>query len=134
MEWNWPKADEGRIKRASTVKFRSVHPELGPIAYAIGSGSDDYLVTLHDCTCSDFFMSAAKSKPQPCKHMLAMAMTQGILNKNGNTPEQQREEDIKSLRNQVASAYGYYYHFHAPLMSDEAYDKLKRQLSELENG
>ncbi len=133
MEWNWQKADEGRMKRAKTVKFRQVLSNgESPGALAIGSGSEDYVVTLESCTCADFAISQRKSNPQPCKHMLALAMKCGILNENGNTPAQQRDADIQLLRNQIAAAYGFYYYFDDPVITDREYDALKSKLASLQ--
>lgn len=133
MEWNWQKADEGRIKRAKTVKFRDISSSgESPRAIAIGSGADDYAVTLVSCTCADFALSAQKSAPQPCKHMLALAMKCGILNENGNTPAQQHDADIRSLRSQIATAYGFYHYFNDPIISDREYDTLKSNLAALQ--
>ena len=133
MQWSWPQSDEGRIKRAKAVKFREIAADCNsPQALAIGSGADDYSVTLSSCTCADFAISRQKASPQPCKHMLALAMKCGILNENGNTPEQQRQEDIKSLQDQIAAAYGYYYHFKTPIISDQEYNDMKSSLAKLQ--
>lgn len=133
MEWNWPQSDEGRVMRAKKVKFREISLDgEAPQALAIGSKGGEYVVTLTSCTCADFSISRQKSDMQPCKHMLALAMKCGILNENGNTPARQRTADIQSLRDQIAMAYGFYYHFDDPVISDQAYDTLKSKLASLQ--
>ena len=126
--WNWPTVDEGRVKRAKTVKFSSLSTSSDvPTARAIGSGSEDYAVTLDSCTCADFAMTQAKGNPTPCKHMLALAMKSGILNENGNTPAQQKAADLASLRNRLATAYGFYHLVKSPILTDAEYDAMKKE-------
>lgn len=133
MEWLWDLSDEGRVKRARSVKFSEIDltPDH-PSGRATGSASDDYFVTLDSCTCADFSISGRKGSPAPCKHMIALAMKAGIINENGNTPAQQRIADIESLRSRVAAAYGFYYLFSDPIMSDPEYDQAKEKLAELQ--
>ena len=131
--WLWeseaPK-DEGRLKRAAKVKVDHLTiTEDECSAVFIGSEGTPYATTLEACSCPDF---ALKHGTIPCKHILRLAMEARIINANGNTPAQQLAADREALRSQIAAAYGYYYHFHAPVMSDQAYDKLKDQLSKVE--
>lgn len=133
MEWIWNISDEGRVKRARSVKFSEIDltPDH-PSGRAIGSASEDYYVTLDSCTCADFTISERKGVSAPCKHMIALAMKAGIINENGNTSAQQRAEDIESLRFRVAAAYGFYHLFSDPIMSDPEYDLAKKKLVELQ--
>ena len=133
MEWLWNLSDEGRVKRARSVKFSEIDLTSDHLSgRALGSASDDYFVTLDGCTCADFSISGRKGTPVPCKHMIALAMKAGIINENGNTPTQQRTADIESLRSRIAAAYGFYHLFSDPIMSDAEYDKLKDKLAELQ--
>lgn len=127
--WDWPLADEGRRKRAKTVKFsRYDSNSEDPSGHAVGSGSEEYAVTLYSCTCPDFIISKNKAgEYQPCKHMIALAMKCGLLNENGLTAEQQKETDIVESRNILASAFGYYYLFQDPIISDAQYDAIKQR-------
>lgn len=130
MLWNWPQVDEGRAQRARKLKFEELDLET-PFGVIQGSSPEPYQCTLQACTCKDFAMYKAKGTPQPCKHMIALAMKLGILSENGLTPPQQREADIAALRDKLASAYGYYYLFESPIISDKEYDKSKATLAEL---
>ena len=133
MDWKWDCTDEGRVKRAKSVKFRDITLEPEPAGYAIGHSADEYYVTLESCTCADFAICGAKSDLQPCKHMIALAMKAGLVNENGLTPPQQKAADIASLRLRIALAYGFFYHFDDPIMSDKEYDLMKDKLAELED-
>lgn len=135
QNWNWDPADAGRVKRAQSVKFTVLDlNQEQPYGYAAGSGMEDYHVTLDSCTCADFSIMQRKGAPSPCKHILALAIKAGIINENGLTAEQQRKADIDSLKSQLAFAYGYYYLFDDPMISDKEYDRLKaRYLSITEN-
>lgn len=131
--WIWeseaPK-DEGRIKRAAKVKVDSLSINENECkGVFIGSEGTIYQTDLETCSCPDF---AIKQGNIPCKHILRLAMEAGIINANGNTPQQQRLADIAALRQQIASAYGFYYHFDSPIMPDKKYDELKSRLADLE--
>ncbi len=128
--WNWPPTDEGRAKRASKLKFEELDLEA-PFGVIQGSDPEPYQCTLQSCTCKDYYICRAKGIPQACKHMIALGMKVGLLNENGLTPPQQREADIAALRAKLASAYGYYYLFDSPIISDKEYDESKSTLAEL---
>ena len=133
MKWIWeseaPK-DAGRLKRAAKVKVDSLTiNENECTGVFIGSEGTIYHTGLDTCSCPDF---AIKQGYIPCKHILRLAMEAGIINENGNTPQQQRLADIQSLRYQIATAYGFYYCFDDPMISDKKYDELKAQLSKLQ--
>ena len=133
MVWDWPIADEGRVKRAKAVKYNEINASGdSPSARAAGSAAEDYSVTFSSCTCADFSISARKNEPQPCKHMIALAMKCGILNENGLTPAQQLAADRQFLRDLLARAYGYYYLFGESFISDAEYDAAKARLASLQ--
>ena len=130
--WTWERntLDPGRVARAAKVKVVELaitDDECSGVF--IGSEGTIYHATLQECDCPDF---AVKHGSIPCKHILRLAMEAGIISKNGNTPEQQKKADIDSLRQQIASAYGFYHFFKSPIMSDKKYDQLKKDLQELE--
>lgn len=131
--WIWSPADEGRIKRAKSVKFSYLDTESdNPSGSAIGSGAEEYAVTLESCTCADFSIQRNKAGNfLPCKHMIALGIKAGLLNENGLTPSQQKEADISSLRSHLASAFGHYYLFNEPVVSDAEYDSMKLKYAAL---
>ena len=68
-----------RFNRAKyqTITFLVADPELNAgICMSTRNISERYMVTLVDCTCEDF-----KKHAHPCKHMYALALKLGVIDK-----------------------------------------------------
>lgn len=131
FDWKWPaeSIDARRIERASEVKIG--HLEISENVCRgvfIGGKGNLYTATLDVCDCPDF---AQRHGAFPCKHILRLAMEAGIINKIGNTPDQQAKADMDFLRYKLAVAYGFYYLLDDPMMSDQEYDRLKQRFVSL---
>lgn len=127
MEWKWTKEqlEPGRIARARKVELSNVVVNI-PLSEChaecvSGSTGEVYHVSLQDCTCRDFTVGK-----KPCKHMIALAMEARLLNESGQT----MDEEIASQKATLAEAYGFYYLFDEPIMSDKEYDDLKYELAD----
>ena len=131
--WNYKNPgyiDKGRLARAEKTKIISkVSNDDECYATFEGSGGAVYETTFSECTCKDFALSHGD---MPCKHIIRLALDEEVINSLGNTEDQQREADYASLRRTIATAYGFYYHFHEPIMSDQEYDEAKARLNEIE--
>lgn len=136
MEWDWKleEIDTARAKRASKVKLESIEVNGEQATADVvdeASGEIVYHTMLDDCDCQDFRFNTKGNKP--CKHILALAMAVGIVNKNGYTPEQQRLVDIDALKERIAVAAGYYHVFHESVMNNSEYDAMKAELYKLQH-
>lgn len=124
-EWNWTKdqLDQGRVERARKIKLANVvcnNEECCAECVSKSSG-EVYRVSLGGCTCRDFTVGK-----KPCKHMIALAMAAGFIDKQGLTPK----EKVESWKCELAKAYGYFYLFKKRIMSDEEYDRLKYEIAD----
>lgn len=129
--WKWPaeSIDAGRLERA--IKVKTAHLEISDnVCHGtfIGSKGYMYTATLASCDCPDYSLNHGRI---PCKHILRLAIEAGIIEKNGKTPEQQKKADINSMRLTLAVAYGMYYLFDDPYISDSEYDQLKQNLIDM---
>ena len=142
LYWSWPTIDKGRFERAKKVKLNPVNGSTNfPMAECYGTGKEPYHVTLQTCTCIDFTRS---KKDQPCKHMIRLAMDEGIIDEFGNvvgnvsaiveSPKKQREfaekvERAELLMAKIMKAYWYYHVMRVAFCEDYEYDSWKHQLS-----
>lgn len=99
--WNYSAPDEGRIKRAKEVKVISSVTTGDCYAVCKGSGGNEYRATLEGCECKDYFVSR-----KPCKHMIRLAMLAGVINENGETPEQENKRLLVETKIKVALCQG----------------------------
>lgn len=128
-EWKW-EVRASSLKKA--VKYQSADilsiDKNKPLIVIKGSKGDVHTANLEECDCTDFRM--VQGGVHACKHMIRLAIELGIINKNGNTPEQQDAADKHEYRNVIAMAYGRYHLFHEPVMTDAEYDTLKKEYKE----
>lgn len=131
--WNYKNPgyiDKGRLARAEKTKIISkVSNDDECYATFEGSGGAVYETTFSECTCKDFALSHGE---MPCKHIIRLALDEEVINSLGNTEDQQRKADYANLREHIAKAYGYYYHFHEPIVSDNEYNAMKNKLQAIE--
>lgn len=124
--WKWVAPEPGRLARAKKIKLISVNKSGGfPSAQCIGSSGEVYHITLQECTCVDFDRGG---KLQPCKHMIALALHCGIIDKDGLTAEQQDKKFVHELSIKVALASAFYHLYDLPVISDADYAALKFEL------
>lgn len=121
--------DAGRLKRAKELKILEISTQSDNCSATYqGSKGNQYITSLTMCSCPDFAIHQGKD---PCKHIIRLAMETGIINSNGNTPDQQRRSDFLRLHDELALAYGNFYLFDNPMISDREYDEKKRRYLEL---
>lgn len=135
MKWEWQliDIDPGRAKRAAKIRLSNVEVNGQKASADVvdeKTGEIVYECTLSKCSCEDFHMNTRGRKP--CKHILALGMAVGVINKDGYTPDQQLTLDIAALRDRIATASGFYHVFHEPTVSDSAYDAMKQELARLQ--
>lgn len=119
MEWNWKDVDEGRFSRALKEKPVELDRENEVAVFKGDHGR--YTCTLSDCDCQDFRIRL-KSQ-QPCKHILALGAALGAYDPQAVALGFERERE----KDRLALAYGRYYLFDDPIMSDAEYDALKKK-------
>lgn len=123
-KWNW-EVRESSLKKAVEFKPAEIQSIDKSKPFIVING---HTANLDECDCQDFIKS--KGGVHACKHMIRLAIELGVINKSGNTPEQQYAADKHEYRNVIAMAYGRYHLFHEPLMTDEEYDKMKAEYKE----
>ena len=95
-----------RFNRAKyqTITFLVTDPELNAgICMSTRNISERYMVTLVDCTCEDF-----KKHAHPCKHMYALALKLGVIDKEYHLypfPEEHADALRKAQRESYNSLY-----------------------------
>lgn len=121
--------DPGRLERAKKLKILEISTQIDACSATFqGSKENQYITSLAMCSCPDFAIRQGK---EPCKHIIRLAMEAGVINACGNTPDQQRKSDFLRLHDELALAYGNFYLFDDPMISDREYDEKKRRYLEL---
>lgn len=122
--------DSRRLDNAKKLKILEINtqPDVCSATFQ-GSKGNQYITSLTMCTCKDFAIN--NKRKEPCKHIIRLAMEAGVINSSGNTPDQQRKSDFMRLRDELAFAYGNFYLFDDPMISDREYDEKKRRYLEL---
>ena len=122
--------DARRLDNAKKAKIVKISTRLDNCSATFqGSSGAEYLTTLTSCTCKDFAIN--NKRKEPCKHIIRLAIEAGVINAYGNTPDQQRKSDFLRLRDELAYAYGNFYLFDDPMISDCEYDEKKRRYLDL---
>lgn len=123
MKWIWKDIDEARYRRSQEEKPVKVDYEKET---AVFRGSTRmYSCTLTHCECSDFQMRLQGQ--QPCKHILSFGAALGAYDPKAI----ERQFEAPVAKDRLALAYGRYYLFNDPIMSDTEYDELKKQWADL---
>lgn len=123
MKWIWKVSviDEGRFERAKKETPSSIDGEAAVFEGSHGT----YHCTLSNCNCQDFQLRLKGQ--QPCKHILALGIAVGAYNADAIG----KRFELLRIRDRLASAYGHYYLFDHPVLSDAEYDTLKEESKRL---
>ena len=100
--WNhWLTANNNsfqhRIERATWISSQSIKRNDG-FSYIFGTQPQPYIVTLSNCTCSDFQNRQNSNFDYPCKHMCRLAIENGIITAHIHTDAEIEEKAIQDAK------------------------------------
>lgn len=123
MEWIWKEIDKSRYQRSKELKPLSLDTQNLSATFKGSKGS--YVCTLSHCSCQDFQLHL-KGK-MPCKHILHLGAVLGAY----DSAAYDRMLAGDEVKEKLALAYGLYYLFNDPVMSDQEYDQMKAEWADL---
>lgn len=123
MSWIWKEVLEADYNNALKTKPDQI-ADSAAVAYFDGKHGE-YHCTLTHCDCQQFTLRL-KGK-HPCKHIIALGLAVGAYDPAADL----RRFEAEKIAGQLASAFGYYHLFHAPVMADAEYDRLKARYAAL---
>lgn len=123
MNWIWQEIEEGRFNRSLKEKPANIDHSAGTAVFKGEHGT--YTCSLTHCDCQDF--QVRLKGMQPCKHILALGAAMGAFDPKALA---RHFNGVRAME-LLSRAYGAYYLFHQPIMSDDEYDTLKAEWSDL---
>lgn len=125
MIWTWKNEDidESRFNRIAEIEPSKI--DRDNLTAMFNGKNGVFCCTLASCECQDFRMRLRGKGP--CKHILLLGVELGAYD-----PEKlKRYFEGKKVADQLSLAYGKYHLFHDPIMSNDDYDAMKREWSDI---